>query len=430
MGLKNKVKMTLFSTFFKGTYREYRQLTDFKLEREELYKKLQDKEEEIKEVYAGNKTLMDEMNFLKYRNESLIKIHDETVEKYWTHDEKLKKYVCLNPFENIEILVRGEVYTCCSSFVKHNHYIGNINTDDFDEIWNSKKAKQLRYSVSMGNFEYCNSQCLAIKTCDLKGTTNYFQYRENYNFNYKKIDDCKLNTYPKIITLSCDESCNLYCTSCRNRRKVLSREESEKLYDTLVKKVLPLMKDCEHLSLLGSGDFFVSQASMKFVKHINHEKFPKLNLHLITNAQLFNEENWSKFDNLKGLPIKVDISIDGANKETYEKIRRGAKWDILLQNLKYIRSLRKKGEIRSLRFNFVVQLDNYKEMNKFVELAEKFNADEVWFQRISNWGTISQEEFTQIDVFNCKNKFYKEASSLLREVKQNSTIDILENCLE
>lgn len=42
-GIKNKVKMILFSTFFRGTYREYNQLTNFKEEREKLYKQLQDK---------------------------------------------------------------------------------------------------------------------------------------------------------------------------------------------------------------------------------------------------------------------------------------------------------------------------------------------------------------------------------------------------
>lgn len=429
MGLKNKVKTTLFSTFFKGTYMEYNQLTDFKEEREKLYKQLQDKEEEIKEVYEGNKILDDEANFLKYRNDSLIKLHDETVSKYWNCDEKLKKYVCLNPFENIEILSEGKVYTCCSSFVKHNHYIGNIYTDDFDEIWNSKKAKQIRYSVSMGNFEYCNSHCLAIKTCDLKGTTDYFQYRKDYKFNYRNIDECKMEIYPKVITLSCDESCNLYCTSCRNRRKVLSKEQSESLYSTLVKKVLPLMKDCEHLSFLGSGDFFASQASMKFIKHIDKEKFPKLNLHLITNAQLFTEDNWSKFDNLREIPIKVDISIDGATKETYEKIRRGAKWKVLLENLEYIAHLRENGEISYLRFNFVVQLDNFKEIKKFIKLAKKYNADAVWFQRIANWGTISQDEFNKIDVLNEENLYFEETSLILKQIKLDTSIKVFENCL-
>lgn len=429
MGFKEKFKMTLFSTFFKGTYREYKQLTDFKLEREELYKSLQNKEEEIKEVYEGNKVLDDEINFLKYRNETLIKLHDETVEKYWNKDEKLKKYICLNPFHNIEILARGEVYTCCSSFLKHGHYIGNINTNDFDEIWNSKKAMQLRYCVANGNFEYCNSFCLALKTLDLEKSEDYLKYRKDFNFNINNVEDCKLEVYPKTITLSCDESCNLYCTSCRNEKKVLSADKSKELYKTLVTKILPLMKDCEQLSLLGSGDFFMSKASMNFVKHISIEKFPKLELHLITNAQLFNERNWSQFDNLKGIPIKVDVSIDASRKETYEKIRRGAKWEILLENLKYISSLRKDGQIVSLRFNFVVQLDNFEQMKGFVKLAKRYNADAVWFQRIANWGTIPKEEFLELDVFDEKNGNFNEAKLVLEELRTNNEIKVFQNCL-
>lgn len=416
MAIKNKIKMKLFSSFFKGTYTEYNQLLGYK--------------DEIKEVHAGNIALMDEINFLKYRNESLIKLHDETVEKYWTNDDKLKKFVCLNPFENIEILARGEVYTCCSSFIKHNHYIGNINEDSFDEIWNSRKAKQLRYSVSMGNFEYCHKNCIAIKSCDLQKTTDYFQYRKDYNFNYKSIEDCRMETYPKIITLSCDESCNLYCTSCRNRRKILSKEESEKLYHTLVKKVLPLMKDCEHLSLLGSGDIFASNSCMKFLKHVTKEKFPKLNLHIITNAQLFTELNWSKLDNLEGIPIKLDISVDGATADTYEKIRRGAKWKILNENLKFISSLKVQGKVKYIRLNFVVQLDNYAEIKKFIKFAEEKNVDAVWFQRIANWGTVPEAEFKRIDVLDKKNKHFEEAYSILVDVKNKaSSIKVFENCL-
>lgn len=429
MGFKEKIKITLFSTFFKGTYREYRQLTDFKSERAQLYKKLQNKEEEIKEVYEGNKILDDEINFLKYRNETLIKLHDETVEKYWNEDEKLKKYICLNPFWHIEILARGEVYTCCSSFLKHDHCIGNINTDDFNDIWNSKKAKQLRYCVSKGNFEYCNSFCLALKTLDLEKSEDYLKYRKDFDFDFRNLDDCTLDVYPKTITLSCDESCNLYCTSCRNEKKVLSADKSEKLYETLVTKILPLMKDCEQLSLLGSGDFFMSKASMNFVKHITHEKFPKLELHMITNAQLFNEKNWSQFDNLRGIPIKVDISIDASRKETYEKIRRGGKWEILLENLKYISSLRREGQIVSLRFNFVVQGDNFKQMKEFIKLAQKYNADAVWFQRIANWGTIPKEEFLKLDVFDDNNRNFSEANLILEELRMNNEIKVFENCL-
>jgi len=281
----------------------------------------------------------------------------------------------------------------------------------------------------MGNLEYCNSFCRELKIGVVNKPEYCLKYRHDYNFDFKNVDDCELDIYPKQITLSCDESCNLYCSSCRNKRKILPKDESIELYNILIAKLLPLMKDCEQLALLGSGDFFASQACMDFVKHITHEKFPKLCLYLVTNAQLFNETNWSKFDNLNNVPIKIAVSIDSVNKECYEKIRRGGKWEVLLNNLEYIKYLKQMGQIVSIRFNFVVQLENFMDMKDFVSLAKKYDADEVWFQRMSNWGTSSQLEFSKIDVFDRNNQYYSEASILLEEIKGNKDIQVLENCL-
>ena len=60
-----------------------------------------------------------------------------------------------------------------------------------------------------------------------------------------------------------------------------------------------------------------------------------------------------------------------------------------------------------MRLNFVVQLDNYKEIKKFVESAERSNADVVWFQHLANWETVSEEEFRKRDVLNNNNKHFQ-----------------------
>lgn len=79
-----------------------------------------------------------------------------------THDGSFRDYTCRNPFENVEILPRGEVYTCCSAYLKHNYAIGNIFNEDFQEIWNSEKARRLRRSVQEGNFEFCQKYCKCL----------------------------------------------------------------------------------------------------------------------------------------------------------------------------------------------------------------------------------------------------------------------------
>lgn len=93
------------------------------------------------------------------------------------------------------------------------------------------------------------------------------------------------------------------------------------------------------------------------------------------------------------------------------------------------KSIKKIGKIVYIRLNFVVQLDNYKEMKQFITFAKKFNADEVWFQRITNWGTISQEDFLNIDVFDERNPLYGDAISILTEIKKENKLKISENCI-
>jgi len=37
----------------------------------------------------------------------------------------------------------------------------------------------------------------------------------------------------------------------------------------------------------------------------------------------------------------------------------------------------------------VVQKDNYHEMEKIIDLGEKYSADRVWLNKIEDWGTIN-----------------------------------------
>lgn len=113
-------------------------------------------------VYAGHRGLEEEIHFLKFRAQTLDELHESVVFGRWPHDGSFRDYTCRNPFENVEILPRGEVYTCCSAYLKHNYAIGNIFNEDFQEIWNSEKARRLRRSVQEGNFEFCQKYCKCL----------------------------------------------------------------------------------------------------------------------------------------------------------------------------------------------------------------------------------------------------------------------------
>lgn len=390
-------------------------------------------EEETTTLYAGHRALMEEINFLKYRCEETSKLHEQVVLRNWTGEGCRKEYFCTQPFERIEILPRGEVYTCCSGTLKSGYDIGNIYQQDFEEIWNSERAKRLRYSVTKGDFEYCHEYCLYLAQRDqaVHGEIHPVRKKDGKTFQYSCYQDCTVNEYPKVIALSCDETCNLQCPSCRNARKALSKEKSSQLLEMLMAKVRPLMPSCRMLKVLGSGEVFASAACSAFLKTLTVEECPNLAIYLITNAQLFTKERWGEFKNLDRFPLLINISIDAAQKQTYEKLRLGGKWETLLNNLDFIAQLRKAGNARELIFNFVVQLENYRQIPEFVELGKRYAADAVYFQFMTNWGTTSQEDYQRNNVFYHDNPHRQEAEQLLKEaIRTASGIRVQQNILD
>ncbi|MCX4267591.1 MAG: SPASM domain-containing protein [Lachnospiraceae bacterium] len=371
-------------------------------------------------------------NFLNFRKEELDRLHEEVVERNWGILPSRKHLFCFSPFKRIEILTNGDVYTCCSAHLKHGYFIGNLFEEEVEEIWNSEKAKKLRYSVSEGDFEYCNHMCrwLHQDKEDRNDSISPVREREEVAVHYKNYQECSLQEGPVEISLSCDDTCNLYCQSCRAKRKVLDKEGSEKLYQILMTKVRPMLVTCKNLSALGSGDIFSSQALSRFYQTLSKEEFPDLELLIITNAQLLTKEKWEEFSNLHGMTIDLVISIDAAKKETYEVIRRGGSWEVLNQNMDAIGEWRRQKQIRSLQINFLVQRKNYLEMEEFLLLGKKWGADRIEFQKMANWGSYTDEEFQKEDVNDPKNEYYQEAMKRLSKIcGQDNGIEIIQNII-
>ena len=70
-----------------------------------------------------------------------------------------------------------------------------------------------------------------------------------------------------------------------------------------------------------------------------------------------------------------------------------------------------------LRLRMVVQKDNFAQMEDFYHMAQNFSADLVEFSTILNWGTYSNDEFSDIDVFDSKHPMNNEALEMYNRVK-------------
>jgi radical SAM protein with 4Fe4S-binding SPASM domain len=90
---------------------------------------------------------------------------------------------------------------------------------------------------------------------------------------------------------------------------------------------------------------------------------------MFTNATLINEKNAASL--LKGLD-EIAISVDGATKETFEKIRFGANFEHVMKNIKLLTDMKKQTRSPTLlKISLTCNRLNYKEIPKLSALAPK-----------------------------------------------------------
>jgi MoaA/NifB/PqqE/SkfB family radical SAM enzyme len=102
---------------------------------------------------------------------------------------------------------------------------------------------------------------------------------------------------------------------------------------------------------------------------INLMRQKQLNVHLISSGMLLNPR---MIISLKQLGVKVMVSIDGATQTTYESIRNGANFDMVVQA---IYNCAQEGILEAL--NFTVLKTNFREIPGIFELAASIGKPKV-----------------------------------------------------
>lgn len=141
------------------------------------------------------------------------------------------------------------------------------------------------------------------------------------------------------------------------------------------------------LLFAGSGEVFYSPTYRRLLD----SNLKRDSIYILSNGILFNKNNYNWLKEKFSI-IDVRISVDAATKETYTKLR-GGNFDTLMKNLEMIADLHRRGKVRELILNFVVQRDNFQEMPSFVKLGKSLGVDFVEFQHLCNFGNLTEEEF-------------------------------------
>lgn len=332
-----------------------------------------------------------------FRAYELARAQGSTAPELEAVDYDLSDKFCSMPFTHLSTGYRGSAFACrCPSWVPFP--IGNITeAESADAIWNSDVAQEIRRSILDGDFRYCSrTQCSLIAARQLPRKEDVTQPKLRAVIEGHVT---RLEATPEMVELNYDPTCNLACPSCRTEIVAAKSDEIDVYAGAAEKVILPLLRGVDGLTYItGGGEAFASKHFRSILRRLNRAEFPGLSVFLLTNGQLITPSRWSEFPDLPEMLWIVSVSVDAARAETYEALRRPGKWAPLMKNLEGLAAMRRAGTIRRLGLNFVVQQANFRQMLDFVDLADSFSADHIWFQRVVNYGVYEPATFAAIDV--------------------------------
>ncbi|MGE5390787.1 MAG: radical SAM/SPASM domain-containing protein [Deltaproteobacteria bacterium] len=193
--------------------------------------------------------------------------------------------------------------------------------------------------------------------------------------------------FPKYFELETVHACNARCIMCTidNWAKADEALMKEDLFRKFAKEVGQYSDWIETICLSRDGEPTLDKTMPQKVKLLKNAGIKKVTL--TTNAQLLTSDFSSRLI-LSGLD-DIMISIDGATRETFERIRRGLSFEKVVNNtLELIRIRDSLDSPMTIRIRMVILHENQHEVDDFIAFwSGKIQAkDRVYAMPAHTWG--------------------------------------------
>lgn len=289
----------------------------------------------------------------------------------------------------------------CEWMSKNPVILGSILDNDIEELLNNEDLKKFRESVLDGSYCMCD-----VQECEFLSNDKLPDLTEE---EIKEITKIK---FPEEFNIAYDESCNHACPSCRKNYFSGTPEYYQKV-QKIHDKMLPYYNKAKYLSVNGRGDFFACKSLLEMLGKLKPEREDFV-FDIETNGSLFNKQNWKKIEHLAGYEVLLMVTVNSFHDSTYRYLNGYANHvDQVIENLKFIRQLRREKKINDFSMSIVVQEANFRELPEYVERClNEFEADHVRIRGIMKFG-MDEMDFWFKDIFNPLHPCYKEAIEIL-----------------
>jgi len=344
----------------------------------------------------------------------------------------LQDRFCPIPFARADVHQAGEVLMCCAHWLPTA--LGNVFQDTTNDILNSDTARAIRRSVVDGSFKYCShADCEWMVNDKLPRKVDYVG--KDYVDNDYHVPAAVLeNAFSGIsfdidnvsfMTFCLDRTCNLTCPSCRADLIMIKGAERDRLYEATERAVLPMLRGAKRALINSAGEAFVSRPSRRLMEGLAEPGYESVVVDIITNGTVCTKEEWDKFSHLYGRIHFVRVSMDAATKETFEKLRRGAHFETVVNNLRNIYQMVRDGRVFNFTMSFTYQRDNVHEMQRFVEFGKEIGAQALIFEKLHMMeGAYSPHEFHERAVHLVDHPLHQEFLRQARAVKKDEKVYI------
>lgn len=341
---------------------------------------------------------------------------------------------CYAPWGYMVVNNDGEVSCCC--FSKFGS-LGNVIKTSIKEVWNSPKYQYIREQIHNGNYTKAGCKdCALLRQGNLvKLPPDVLREKEEEFTAGKK----KLNTSPSHLDLVVSHNCNISCVMCWQEHPLYSRsklELPEKVFQDL-KEILPNLYE---LILIGGEPFFIKRIR-KFLSDFPDNKFHNLGISFTTNGTILDEEIIKNL--LKFKRLRLVFSIDGVTKEVFEKIRTGANWGKVLDNLNKILEIKQKLDSNykwQVEIVYVVMRSNFHQIPQAILWADskkfKITFSPVEGKFLFNENIFEYGNFARHNKSQWRNTL-KKAQDIIEQIKEpdycislKNQITYLENLLK
>lgn len=216
--------------------------------------------------------------------------------------------------------------------------------------------------------------------------------RKNYERYLRASRTATVDYLPIKLDIENVSRCNFRCTMC-----VVSdwpkMKRAEDMSVASFKRLINEQEGLVEIKLQGLGEPLMQGDD--FFEMIRYARERHIWVRVTTNASLLHlKDNYKKL--IDSDPNEVQISIDGADKSTFEEIRRGSDFERVIENCKIINAYCVSKEIARTKMWTVVQKENAHQLNDLVDLAVELGfKSQVFSLNLTDWGLASWHEVNE-----------------------------------